>query len=445
MIISFSAQNFKCIKEKVTLSFEPENSDTLQDYYFIEPMKGVKLLKLGLIYGPNGSGKTTILTSLNFLRNLVIHPLQQKQEVLDFKPFLFDDKTQDAASSFELSFIHNNTKYSYYLQFNRQAILSEKLYFHSPNKALVFQRTTNTLKQLTSIKFGGKIKIKKTAEETLEANTLWNTTVLSAFLKTNIELPELKNVTDWFIEVLKAVITPGASFKNYITRGLSEHKINKAYIIQFLKKADFAINDITIQTTKVNIKPNTLEMVALLNKQIESSHPDAPSLPLLEELEKKDLLFEHVIQKTDGTTASYRLPYEEESEGTQRYFQFSGLLDVMLHQESVFMLDELESSLHPDLIKHFMLLFLVNVKKTQLMATTHHRELLMERDILREDAIWFTEKKADGSIDLFSLSDFDSSVVRDTTSIYNAYKSGKLGAKPVLSDYYLNIPNGEIH
>ena len=51
------------------------------------------------------------------------------------------------------------------------------------------------------------------------------------------------------------------------------------------------------------------------------------------------------------------------------------------------------------------------------------------------------KKKTDGSTELFSLADFDSSVVRNTTSIYNAYKSGKLGAKPNLVDYYLDFEN----
>ena len=67
----------------------------------------------------------------------------------------------------------------------------------------------------------------------------------------------------------------------------------------------------------------------------------------------------------------------------------------------------------------------------------------MKKDILRKDAIWFTEKKPNGSADLFSLADFDSSVIRDTTSIYNAYKAGKLGAIPNLSDYYIELANGE--
>ena len=63
-----------------------------------------------------------------------------------------------------------------------------------------------------------------------------------------------------------------------------------------------------------------------------------------------------------------------------------------------------------------------------MIANTHYRELLMERGIFRNDVIWFTERKGDGSSELFSLADFGSTVIRNTSSVYNAYKIGNLGA-----------------
>lgn len=433
MIISFSIRNFRSIKDKITLSFEPDNSTTLESYYLMEPIPGLKLLKLGLIYGANGSGKSTILHGLDFLRNLVLMPALKKNDTLAFNPFLFDHNTPAATSGFELDFVHNKTRYKYEVEFTKEAIISENLYFYSPKKALVYERKTDTRKQLSSIRFGTKIKIKKSLESVLEANTLWNTTVLSSFLKTNIDADELKNVTDWFIDVLKTIITPKTNLSSYMTYRLEDRKINKQNMLQLLKKADFNISDISIEKKILPINPNTRELIQLVNKQV---NPDAAALEDLDSLESPELYFQHTV-KTAGNLSTYQLSYDDESEGTKRYFQYIGLLDQMLNSEIVIPIDELEASLHPDLLKHFLLLFLVNVKATQLLVTTHYRELLIERDILRTDAIWFTEKKEDGSTDLYSLSDFDSSVVRDTTSIYNAYKSGKLGAVPDLSDYYL--------
>ena len=55
MIINFSVENFGSIKDKQTLSFLANKSDHLEDYYIIEPIKGLRLNKLALIYGDRKS------------------------------------------------------------------------------------------------------------------------------------------------------------------------------------------------------------------------------------------------------------------------------------------------------------------------------------------------------------------------------------------------------
>lgn len=117
---------------------------------------------------------------------------------------------------------------------------------------------------------------------------------------------------------------------------------------------------------------------------------------------------------------------------------------MLLTNSAILPIDELESSLHPDLFQHFLLSFLVNSTHSQLLATTHHREILNNKDIFRNDAIWITDKSnADSATELYSLADFDTSVIRDTSNIYNAYKIGKLGGIPNFGDYYIDLKEGE--
>jgi len=144
------------------------------------------------------------------------------------------------------------------------------------------------------------------------------------------------------------------------------------------------------------------------------------------------------LQHTVGG-AQFRLPFKMESEGTKRYYGFAGLLALLLKDGHIIPLDELESSLHPDLYLHFILSFLINAQKSQLLATTNFRELFDHRDVFRNDAIWFTERTESGATKLYSLADFDTSVVRDTSNVLNAYKSGRLGAVPQLGDYYVGL------
>jgi hypothetical protein len=81
----------------------------------------------------------------------------------------------------------------------------------------------------------------------------------------------------------------------------------------------------------------------------------------------------------------------------------------------------------------------MNSKKSQLIATTHNREILNNKDIFRNDTIWFTNKNENCATELYSLSDFDSSIIRDTSNVYNAYKIGKLGGVPNLGDYFIDL------
>jgi AAA15 family ATPase/GTPase len=288
-------------------------------------------------------------------------------------------------------------------------------------------------KQFTNIYFGSKIKKDKTFEKTLESNTLWNNTVLGGFLKTNIELKELKEVTDWFKNYLKRLIFTRTDLDGYITSRIDNLEINKDSVIDILKKADFNISDILIKEEEKDIPDGFLDFI---EKQFNAPNEKITELKNKGKITSINLEFEHTIENQ-----KYRLPFESESEGTKRYYGFAGLLSILITDSVSFPIDELEASLHPELYIHFLLTFLINSKQSQIIATTHNREVLSNKDIFRNDVIWFTEKSENSATNLYSLADFDSNIIRDTSNIFNAYKAGKLGGIPNLGDYYLEIYN----
>ena len=402
MIVNFSIQNFGSIKDKQTLSFEADTSEHLEDTYVVHTA-GKRLLKLALIYGANASGKTTVLKALDFLRNLVVNPKEKKTDILDFSPYLFDANTPKEPTELTIEFVYEGGCYHYEVTFMRQAVILEALYRDAPEKTLVYKRSTDIEEQLTKISFGDKITLDKSAQQVLELNTLWNNTVLGGFLKTNINFEELRRVTDWFWNGLKPMVAPRTLLGRYVTDKIDEKEIAKEEVLEILKKADFNISDIIIERRKDSTKG----------------------------IDRINLFSEHMVNNI-----SYKLPMEKESEGTKRFYCFAGLLALLIKSSTIFPIDELESSLHPDLYTHFLLSFLQNAKQSQLIATTHNRELLGDRDIFRDDVIWFTDKGKDCATELYSLADFDTSTIK---SILNAYKIGKFSGVPRLSDTFIDV------
>ena len=410
MIVNFSIQNFGSIKDKQTLSFEADLSNHLENTYVVHTA-GKRLLKLALIYGANASGKTTVLKALDFLRDLVLNPKEKKTEILHFDPFLFDAQTPLQPTELSIEFVHEEVCYQYEITFTRQAIISEALYIDTFEKVLVYSRTTDTQEQLTKISFGDKITIDKNAQQVLELNTLWNNTVLGGFLKTNINLEEFRRVADWFGNYLKSIIAPQTQLDSYVTSKIDDKKITKDEILEILKKADFNISDMIVRKKEEFVQKY---LPRFFKVQIEGR-----------------IIFQHKIDNV-----FYSLPMEKESEGTKRFYGFAGLLALLIKTPTIFPIDELESSLHPDLYTHFLLSFLQNAQQSQLIATTHNRELLGDSDIFREDVIWFTDKGEDCATQLYSLADFDTSTIKN---ILNAYKIGKFSGVPRLLDTFIDL------
>ena len=430
MIINFSLQNFGSVKDKQTLTFEADKSEHLENYYIIHS-GSFRLLKLALIYGANASGKTTILKGLEFLRDLVLEPEEKKTDELDFHPFLFDQETPNKTSKLSIDFIQNDVRYDYEVEFSKQAVVSERLDNYNPSKANIFKRKTDLKHQFTEIKFGSKIKKDKTFKNTLESNTLWNNTVLGGFLKTNIDFVELNETVDWFKKYLNPLVYTRTELEGYVTSKIDEKEILKKDVINILKKADFHISDILIQEEDKEIPEGILEF---FEKQFKASGDRFKKLKEEGKITSVNIDFEHTVNGN-----KYSLPIDLESQGTRRYYGFAGLLALLIKHNHIIPIDELEASLHPDLYIQFILSFLVNTENSQIIATTHNREILDNKDIFRNDAIWFANKSDNCSTELYSLADFDTSVVRDTTNVLNAYKSGKLKGRPNLGDYYIEL------
>lgn len=439
MILNFSIQNFGSIKDKQTLSFEADKSDHLEEAY-VTRCGGRRILKLALLYGANASGKTTVLKALDFLRQLVIDPKSKKTDRLDFEPYLFDPDTPKQPTVLSIEFIRNEVRYAYRVEFTKEAVVAEELYaYYTPNKARIYQRTTDLERQFVEIKFGSKMTRSKAVKQSLTANTLWNNTVLGGYLKTNVDSKELQEVADWFKLYLKRMVQPQTSFEDLIFFQMEDGEILSSDMIPILQQADLHISDIVIQSREIVGRQEVEDFLSLINDH----HSVMSKRDVIELREEAKAVIKKVMLEHTVNGEKYQLPLAEESRGTKRYYDFAGLLALFIKDPRAMLIDELETSLHPDLYRHFIVSYLLNTKDSQILATTHNRELLDDRDLFRNDAIWFTDKSNADATELYSLADFDRSVIGKKTNVLNAYKSGKLSGTPILGDTHIDLNHGK--
>lgn len=432
MIIDFSVRNYKAIKDEVTFSFEANpNISNLSDYYIIEPIPGVKLLKMALIYGANASGKSTVLSAIELLKRLMSETKDTKNRSIQYDRFKLSNETRNSDSSFNIHFIVKETCYYYELRFNDKCVLEERLYTYHPldeTEDLILSRTTDIENQIVNVMISPYYCMDGNIEQKFQDNMRWNETIFAGFQHVNAVFPTLRDINHWLENSFYPIIEPRTELYDYISKRIEEGEIDKNNVLTMLKRADFMIDNIYFkEDEKLRLdKDIAIRKILMELGRIEGNES---------EIKTKHVEFHHT-----STTGEANLTYDEESLGTQRFYEFCGLLDVMANEPGVFTIDEIEQSLHPELLEFFIYAFLCNTSHSQILATTHNRELLINRDTLRADTIWFTEKREDGSTDLYSLEDFDPEIFTTANqAYYNAYKNGRLGAKPILGDYYFDL------
>lgn len=451
MIHYLKIVNFGPVKDEAEINFEvAENMD--EDAYEVKMPDGRKLLKLAYIYGANASGKTTILKAIEFLRQILLEPTDNKSVELRFDPFLFRSNPFEVPSYIELSFYFEGIRHVYTINFNKQSVISERLVFYQTARpAELFARNTDLEKRLSKIQFGSRIKIAAREKDLLESNTLHNNTVFGAYARTNVDIPELEALNLWFSAFLLGMITSSHDLTEITASMIDKNPKINIWVDEFLNKADNQIAGVNVPERSDNIGMAAEDAARYEIKTritpvqgnfsiITNIYPKSDAIANLIQTKHYGLSNERRIdfvhKISDGHTFS--LSIQKESSGTKRYFGLGGPLYALIHGTHLLCIDELETSLHSDLMKHFLQVFLMNSTNSQILLTTHNLSLMAESDFIRRDALWLSEKEKDGSVSLFSVSDFDTSTLRKDASLSNAYKSGKLGAKPNLGSPYIS-------
>jgi AAA15 family ATPase/GTPase len=407
MILSFSVENYKSFKNKTTLDFEcygafkenPKSTEAVFDQ---------KYNKVVAMYGPNATGKTSLLDALRTMWNIVSKSANTTPDSsIPFFPF-FSDECIKKPSSFDITFSYKGIKYRYGFSNNQKEILSEYL-FASPKgrEILLFERHSKE-----SFSYGSNESEKKYKQfqkfslpNRLFVSTLslWNqpfaNDVLSFFRESFTF--EMANQNFLFLE-------PQSS--NPFFDPLITEPEYKRFLLSFLSFADINICDLKVEKTKLGFLPNNKGLSTSINE-----------------------FYYHVSFCHDTSEGKKWLPSEFESSGTNALIFISRLFYLSFQKEQTIFIDEFDSSLHPEIQRFLVQAFINNAHfGSQLVFTTQNTSL-MTNDLLRRDQIDFFEKDSDGVSTVHNLSEYK---VRKNSDLEKDYLMGRYGAIPMIVDYF---------
>lgn len=425
MLIEFSVTNYRSILQRQTLNMVAstyfKEMESLNTFIPNQDDGVPRLLRSSVLYGPNASGKSTLIQALQFVQNQVLHSQKESQagDPIDVVPFKLTAESRAGDSEFEISFVERGVRYEYGFRCNHKRFTEEWLFAYPHGRAQKwFHRVVDVKTGKDVYKFSTSFMGAR-QRHSWGAQTRPNALFFSTAIQLNNE--QLKPAFDWFQSRLRvlnslAVVGPG-----YTLNRCKDEK-ERARIVSFMNSADLSISDIRVKET------------AFTSEMVPSGLPSAIRQEILKDMSGKSVMEARFLHKDVDTAESVEFEESEESDGTRALFAFAGpWLDVIQH-ERVLVVDELDTSLHPLLVHHLVKRLHHEGTNAQLVFTTHDTTLLSQK-LLRRDQVWFMEKDGKSASKLYPLSDFSP---RDNEAVERGYLNGRYGGIPFLKelDFY---------
>jgi AAA15 family ATPase/GTPase len=428
MLLEFKISNFRSFNETQALSMIAGADKALPDNLIDVPDSKFKALKASAIYGANASGKSNLISAMNILKQMVIKSATRLNERDPFfpgtllTPFRLHSQTKNQPSTFELFAQIDDTKYFYKVSVNNHQVFEEELTAFvkkSSKPSTAFTRQWNPDTKSYKWKFGTLIEKSKDKVILKDYSKRPNCLALSRGGEMSIE--PLRTFYLWFQEQLYVYTLTNYTYQLFLESFalIKENENYRQKILQLLKDADTGIE---------NIKPNEVpvDVNKIPSKVLERMKADG-----VDPAKLKNLGVDVEHREVDTQLPQFFDLQNDESQGTQRLFALGVPILEALENGRCVVVDELEASLHPNLVRKLIELFqspTVNQKGAQLIFTTHNVELL-DSNLFRRDQIYLTEKNRDSATELYSLWDFEKTP-RNTEAFRKNYLAGRYGGIP---------------
>jgi len=435
MLIRFVTNNF--------LSFDQEREFNMLAGDFrihkehVYNVGKLSVLKSAAIYGANGAGKSNLIKAIDFFQQMVKDGSVRKS--VNEKKFKLNKSNLEKPIEFEIEFSLGEKIYAYGLSVNGSVVTQEWLVESGITKEdkIIFERETTLKSGKSKVTFAGaysktpkqKVLIELLEENLLEASDL----VIGKTKELKIEL--LDSVRS-YLEKKVVIIYPQSKFQN-LTPTLSNSKRFTRFANDLLQCFDTGVSELSVENTDIHnffgkedekIKDELIEITDS-GKTVLYDHQG--SLVLIAKKDGQYLVQKTISQHNDIDGKAVKFDLFEESDGTRRLLDIIPAFDGILQSDVTFIIDEIDQSLHPALLKTLIQKIMSdNSTQGQFIFSTHESNLL-NLDIFRPDEIWFVEKdRKTGGSQLYSLSEFKP---RNDLDIQKGYLKGRFGSIPFLA------------
>ena len=432
MLIRFIANNYRAISETVELNLAPSTKVRRFPHHIHKDLAtSHKILRGGVIYGANASGKSNLCLAIGFGQFLVLGDDLPKHSTF-LEPFDSDKPTK-----FEYEILIDNIAYSYGFELNSKEIISEWIYEIPANseEKLIFHRYKENEKK--SVYISPDYLDGLSAEDNqyvsfinryLENNELFLSKGLLKFDRKDSKIyRSLMSIRDWFESSLQ-IITPESYYTSFESDILDEEGC-KSFYTAFLKAFDTGIQDIhTIEYEYSELPKAVTDRIDVLISNEEDGDYVVNGAGTRFRVRVVDnniqSIHEVVFVAPDNTNKTY-FTIDELSDGTRRLTDIVPAIHSAVYHKKTIIIDEIDRSLHPLITKLLLDYFYSeNIKPTGQILVTTHESRLMDQNTLRKDEIWFVQKEHDGSSILYSLDEYQ---IRNDKSIINDYLDGRFG------------------
>lgn len=427
MLLQFKTENFKSFLDEMNFSMAPAPKQKDLEYSILEHKIGNKTYKglcSAIIYGPNASGKTNIISAMDVFKEIVLKGNIRNSDELR-SPNISEGKLElipnnlnryPKPTKFYIRFVEGELLVEYELKIDLGLFLDRnyqrKIEFESLriNDKTIYERTNQieffNLKSIEKYLITEFRKNEDSAKAIARNNLNETELFLTNGFKMMFSSKLVSFILEWFEEKFIVIYRADAT---EIKSKLDNTEGGKIFISRTTNDA----------TKLFGINSNALGYVV----------PEDGGEPQL-----------CSIFKDSGVAIPVKY---FESYGTVRFINMFPLILKALVEGSVLVLDEFDANIHPMALMNIINIFHdddINKKNAQLIFNTHN-PIFLNANIVRRDEIKFVERDDETHLSThYSLSDFKTSGsngVRKADDYLKHYFLGRYGAVKDIDFYDL--------